>query len=320
MSPAPQVAVVAAGTVCWHLRDGRLEVLVVHRERHSDVSLPKGKVDAGESVLETAVRETLEETGLRVALGIPLGVVEYTLPNGRDKTVHYWAAEVSIATLLSTTFTPNDEVSAVKWMSPAAAIAALSYQHDRDLVDRLLARYEEDELRTFAIIALRHGKAAAAGTWAGPDSTRSLETTGVEQARRAASAIAAYRPAKLISSTAARCVSTIEPLARITGLDITATTAISQDAHDAGRSGVRRVVAKRIARRRTVVLCSHGPVLPEILHEIATLTEGRNLDRLRQASLLATGEFSVIHVATAAGGRIVAIESHSPTPRGASSI
>ena len=284
----------------------------MHREGHADISLPKGKVDAGETTPEAAVRETQEEAGLRVALGIPLGTVSYVLPNGRDKIVHYWAAEVSIATMLATTFTPNDEVTAVAWMSPADAIAALSYEHDRDVVDRLLGHYEENELRTYAIVALRHGRAAPAESWDGPDSTRPLDRRGVDQARRAAAAIAAYRPTKLMSSTAARCVSTIEPLARQTGLDITATTALSQDAHDSGRSGVRRVVAKRVAKQRSVVLCSHGPVLPEILQEIAALTDGRGLEQLREASLLATGEFSVVHIASADGGRIVAVERHSP--------
>ena len=92
MSPSP---VLAAGAVCWRVSDaGRLEFLAVHRPVHRDVSLPKGKVDPGETLPETAVREIAEETGLLIRLGTPLGVVEYELGGGKPKHVYYWAAEV----------------------------------------------------------------------------------------------------------------------------------------------------------------------------------------------------------------------------------
>src|SRR3954462_2963493 len=99
-STQPSTAVVttpvlAAGAVVWRVIDGQTKVLLVHRTQHKDVSLPKGKVDPGATLPQTAVREIFEETGLTVTLGAPLGVVEYTLPNGRDKIVHYWSAEVN---------------------------------------------------------------------------------------------------------------------------------------------------------------------------------------------------------------------------------
>ncbi|HEV2770779.1 MAG TPA: NUDIX domain-containing protein, partial [Solirubrobacteraceae bacterium] len=61
----PQVC--AAGGVV--VRDGRLAV--VHRPRYDDWSLPKGKLDAGESWEGCALREVEEETGLRCTLGEP---------------------------------------------------------------------------------------------------------------------------------------------------------------------------------------------------------------------------------------------------------
>ena len=75
--------VLAAGAVCWRLVGGSARILVVHRATHNDVSLPKGKVDPGELLPQTAQREILEETGLSVTLGPPLGTVEYPLPSGR---------------------------------------------------------------------------------------------------------------------------------------------------------------------------------------------------------------------------------------------
>ncbi len=76
--------VLAAGAVCWRVVDGKPRILLVHRAAHADVSLPKGKLDPGETLPQTAKRELLEETGLTVALGAPLGTVEYTLPSGRE--------------------------------------------------------------------------------------------------------------------------------------------------------------------------------------------------------------------------------------------
>jgi len=129
----------------------------------------------------------------------------------------------------------------------------------------------------------------------------------------AARAIAPYRPTKLISSTAARCVSTIEPVAALAGLDVKATAAISQDAYEDGEADVRRIIAKRIARRETAVLCSHGPVLPVIIDEIADASGGTVGGRLRRAGVLATGEFAVIHLSsTSPQDGIVAVETHAP--------
>jgi 8-oxo-dGTP pyrophosphatase MutT (NUDIX family) len=59
----------AAGAVLWKVVDKELKVLIVHRTQHKDVSIPKGKVDPGETLPETAVREIKEETGLDIALG-----------------------------------------------------------------------------------------------------------------------------------------------------------------------------------------------------------------------------------------------------------
>ena len=63
------LAVYAAGGVVWRLTDGKLRVLLIHRTKYRDVTLPKGKVDPGEMLAETAVREIFEETGIRTSLG-----------------------------------------------------------------------------------------------------------------------------------------------------------------------------------------------------------------------------------------------------------
>jgi 8-oxo-dGTP pyrophosphatase MutT (NUDIX family) len=85
MTEAP--AVLAAGAVCWRIVGGKVRILLVHRAQRKDISLPKGKVDPGELLPQTAVREIAEETGLTVGLGAPLGEVHYRIPSGRNKVV-----------------------------------------------------------------------------------------------------------------------------------------------------------------------------------------------------------------------------------------
>ncbi len=317
-SIATSAPVLAAGAVCWRV-DGagdtaEVQILLVYRTQHKDTSLPKGKVDPGETLPETAVREIAEETGLVVGLGTPLGVVEYQLPNGRNKVVYYWAAEVGELAIANSTFAANDEIESLHWMSLADARAALSYPHDVDIVERFAELYRQGRARTFAIIALRHGKAVPPQSWDGPDGTRPLLQRGVDQALSVAPGIAAYRPAKLISSTAERCLRTIAPVARMTGLEVREKQQISQDAYQVGGPAVARIVAKRLRAATTTVLCSHGPVLPQIIDEVARATGTPDSGQLRRAAMLGTGEYAVLHIPVEhPESGVVAVEIHAPT-------
>ncbi|TXK19329.1 NUDIX domain-containing protein [Homoserinibacter sp. GY 40078] len=312
MSPAPQLA---AGAVCWRVsKKGKPKVLLVHRTQHKDISLPKGKLDPGETLPETAVREIAEETGLIIALGAPLGVVEYQLPSGRDKQVYYWAGEVSADAIANSTFASNDEIEELHWVGLKKARKVLSYPHDLDIVERFRELFEKGRARTFAIIALRHGKAVPAEDWDGPDATRPLMQRGIDQAMSVSHGVAAFRPRTLISSTAERCIRTIAPTARLTGVDVDDEHVISQDAYRSGGKAVREFVAERIAARETAVLCSHGPVLPQIISAVAELTGTEGSSKLQRAAALATSEYAVLHVPVDdPESGIVAVEVHGPT-------
>jgi 8-oxo-dGTP pyrophosphatase MutT (NUDIX family)/broad specificity phosphatase PhoE len=308
--------VLAAGALCWRVVDGKVRILLVYRTQHKDVSLPKGKVDPGETLPETAVREISEETGLVVGLDAPLGQVEYQIANGREKIVYYWSAEVDEQAIENSTFTPNDEVESLEWVSIKKARKRLTYPHDVELLEVFEERLQAGRARTFAIIVVRHGKAVPPEAWDGPDSTRPLLERGTEQAASIALGLAAYRPVHIITSTAARCIATISPLSRLIAIEPTESDVISQDSYESGErveSDLVNLIAKRVRKTRSVVLCSHGPVIPDIIREIAGLTNTPPTNDFLSMGNLSTGEFSVLHISTEhPRSGIVALETHSP--------
>jgi 8-oxo-dGTP pyrophosphatase MutT (NUDIX family) len=117
--------IAAAGGVV--MRDGR--VALVHRPEYDDWTLPKGKLDAGETFEQAALREVHEETGLRARLVRSLPSVHYEV-RGRPKEVRYWLMDV----LDDPGFSPNSEVDEVRWLAPADALELLTYDRDKGVV------------------------------------------------------------------------------------------------------------------------------------------------------------------------------------------
>ena len=128
----------AGGVVTRPAPDGGVEVLVVHRPRYDDWSLPKGKAEPRERDEDAAVREVEEETGYRCTLGAELPPVHYRDRHGRPKRVRFWRMsappKASAASGGEPAFVPNDEVDERRWISPTAAATLLSYDADRRIV------------------------------------------------------------------------------------------------------------------------------------------------------------------------------------------
>ncbi|CQR49199.1 MULTISPECIES: NUDIX hydrolase [Haloferax] len=134
MSQPPTLTFAAGGLL--RRDDGRL--CLVHRPRYDDWSLPKGKLEPGETLVETAVREVREETRCAVDCGRFAGRYEYRVPDdagtpGGPKGVFVWHMRVAD----ERPFEPDGEVDARRWVTPAEALERLSYETERALVRRL---------------------------------------------------------------------------------------------------------------------------------------------------------------------------------------
>ena len=123
----------AAGGVVWRRTEaGTVEVLLVHRPRYDDWTVPKGKLEPGESHADGALREVEEETGLRCTLGPELTSTSYVDRRGRPKAVRYWAM-----TPAAGTFVPTDEVDEIRWVGIDQARSLLSYPRDLAVLDAI---------------------------------------------------------------------------------------------------------------------------------------------------------------------------------------
>ncbi|MGZ8665974.1 MAG: NUDIX hydrolase [Solirubrobacterales bacterium] len=121
--------VLAAGGVVVRDAGPASRIVVIHRPKYGDWTLPKGKLDPGEGFEQAALREVEEETGLRCELGRELGSVSYSDRKGRTKLVRYWLMRP-----LGGEFEPNDEVDELRWLDRRDAGELLTYDHDVELV------------------------------------------------------------------------------------------------------------------------------------------------------------------------------------------
>jgi 8-oxo-dGTP diphosphatase len=122
----------AAGGVLWRAEGRQQQLAVIHRPRYDDWTLPKGKLDPGEDYEAAALREVAEETGHAAELGADLGEIFYE-HDDRPKRVRYWSMRA-----VGGRFAPNREVDELRWLQADEAKQLLSYDRDRQVVDRFL--------------------------------------------------------------------------------------------------------------------------------------------------------------------------------------
>jgi len=129
-SPDATVILAAGGVLCRRAAKGE-EMLVIHRKRYDDWTLPKGKLKNGEQFIAAALREVQEETGCVASVDKYLGAIGYEV-NNIPKAVLFW--RMSLVTQRE--IEDRDEVAEALWMPVTAAIQRLSYADERDLAMR----------------------------------------------------------------------------------------------------------------------------------------------------------------------------------------
>lgn len=254
-------AIVAAGGVVWRRdMEGEIEVLLVHRQRYDDWTLPKGKLEEGEALISCAYREILEETGLSVKLGPYIGAVEYFVPDGL-KNVAYWSASLIED---NSSFHPNEEVDQIIWLDLQSAAFKATRDSDREI----LVRFSSTPYDSSALIMLRHGKALERTEWQGEDEDRPLQLVGQLQAKRMLSLYQVFGVDEIHTSDAVRCLDTVSLMAKSLQITPTITNAVSEYTYKKNKEKAIDYAKELIKKKKQVILCSHNPVLPRMMEKL----------------------------------------------------
>jgi len=286
----------AAGAVLWRQKShNEIEIAIIHRPRYDDWSLPKGKIEDGESALECAYRELFEETGIRANFTRQLDSIEYE-DNGQSKRVIYWAAQ-SLNPLIE--FVANEEVDQLQWLSPTDALEALTHPLDA----QVLGNFIKQPANTDTLIILRHTKALDRGDWDTDDSQRPLSDLGWAQAQKLISRMAPYVIDEIYTSDYLRCLQTVAPLADARRIVPVAVPNLNEATFemDPQRSITFANALKQ--DQKNILVCSHNPIIPTMLRGILN-TKLKNRDLIK----LEPGDAWIIH---RVNGEIIGLDFYS---------
>jgi len=301
--------ILAAGAVVWRpaagetLESSGAEVLLVHRPKYDDWSLPKGKREPGEHILLTAVREVFEETSVRSVLGPRLPPVEYWTGAFR-KRIDYW----SVLSLVGRA-AASHEVDEVSWLRLPQARERLTYPRDVAVIAGLRPR------ETVPLVLLRHVSAGEKAGWPADDESRPLDTRGKMDALALARLLPCFAPrARVLSSPALRCTESVRPYAAGFGGAVEAEAALALS----GRPGdfpartdrgdaLTDLVRDLVAGGRPAVLCLHRENLPKAL-AAACAALGAPPPEPPDPPL-SKGGFWVVHIAA---GELAGLERYAP--------
>lgn len=281
-----------AGVVLWRVNKKVTEIALVHRPKYDDWSLPKGKVESGETHLACAAREASEETGFAVVLGPEIGTAKY-LAEGTPKEVRYWSAKA-----IGESKGPSDthEVDKVIWLSVPDAKKKVSVDDDREVIKF----FESFGIDTTQIVLLRHAKALKREDWEGDDGDRPLDNKGQRQAKRMLSIYQNYGITEIHTSDAQRCIETIEPMAKSLKMNPIYSRDLSEYRYEKDKDAPLDYVWSLLRPNLNVIVCSHNPILPKLVKKLI----GKKNFKKIEVELL-PGEAFILHHRD---GEVVAVD------------
>lgn len=312
----PNAKIIAAGTIPWRIKSGQLQVLLIHRPQYNDWSWPKGRLDANETLPETAWRETKEEVGLRLTLGIPLGVVRYKTANGNNrKEVWYWAARVVDQRPLP----DAHEVDETRWVTVDEAQQLLTKKLDKKPLKVLSEAFAAHHLATVPFIVLRQAKAIPAESWTKDEVDRPLADSGYTQAKAVAKLLRAWRPSRIVTSKYTRSLETIAPYVKKFGGAVRTKKWVDLKTAKTHPNFMAKRLRQEFKRHEATIVCGQPSVTKRILREIKSWIRDDDASVVnpkhvytKKKSNLAPGSVLVVHRATHLSGKIVSVERYEP--------
>jgi 8-oxo-dGTP pyrophosphatase MutT (NUDIX family)/phosphohistidine phosphatase SixA len=284
--PAQTKTIKAAGAVAWRPGPaGEPEILLVHRAKYDDWSLPKGKAEPGELLPGTAIREVFEEAGARLVLGRRLKPARYKV-NGRAKVVTYWSARLAGT---DSSAVPNGEVDKITWLTMDQARKHVTYAHDVVVIDDFAAAPAD----TVPLIVARHARALPRDGWRGDDAYRPLDDQGRADAQTLAGLLACFAPrAQVVSSATVRCLDTVRPYAERAGAPVRAALELRVSRTTPPDSAA--LLAAVASSGTPTMLCAHRENLPGLMAAAAAALGERSLPSAC-ADPLPTAAFVIFH-------------------------
>jgi 8-oxo-dGTP diphosphatase len=247
----------AAGTVLWRpAESGKPEIALVHRPRYDDWSLPKGKLNRGETAPACAVRETAEETGFRAVLDRPLIQTRYTVPEGEKAVDYFVARAVGAPSAID-----GDEVDELRWLPVGEASRRLDYDWDRGV----LAAFQELPAATATVLMVRHAKAGHRSTWNGDDDLRPLSPAGQQQAAALRAMLPLFQPDRVHTAPPLRCVRTVAGVAADLGGSPVREPALAEAAFGREPAASLRRLDELIRAGGRPVISSQGGAIPGLI-------------------------------------------------------
>src|SRR5690606_36788313 len=235
--------------------------------------------------------------------------------SGARKEIHFWAArpappgDRSLRARTPVVPASKDEIDEVRWVGVKEAARLLTHERDRVPLGMLVDQRRDERLDTYAVLVVRHARERKRTAWKGGESTRPLTPVGEAQARGLIPLLAAYGVDRVLSSPWRRCDDTVAPYAERVDVEIELHPEITEDAHLAKPKRARELIRQEAKIRATgVAICTHRPVLPTFMEEVAVYTPYPIMKQvLEYDPWLEPSEILVVHIGRRPGRSAVVV-------------